>query len=408
MRRLRFAAAALFLSNMAPMASADINVESGLESTRFLQTAAYGQSQQDTSIRLQADISERWNSEKDLFSFIPFYRYDSQDSERTHADIRELSYIHAASNWEARIGIHKVFWGVTEGTHLVDVINQTDLVEDVDGKQKLGQPMLNLSTVQDWGTLDAFYLIGFRERTFAGEEGRPRYPLVILNDDANYQSSSEQKHNDIAVRYQKSIAALNFALSYFKGTNRDPEFNPELRDNAIYLIPYYGQMHQWGLESQLNLGDWAWKLEALDRTQLNSSYRAYDAGFEFTQVGAFDSAWDLGWIIEFLHDSRGSSAPGYFEHDFLFATRFSFNDAASSDALLSVFVDQHTQETFVNLEANHRLNDSMKLKANLRLFSNTKRPQTVSDLLSRGIETEYKFSNVAQDDYLRLELIYYW
>ncbi|HET8707641.1 MAG TPA: hypothetical protein VFM46_15150 [Pseudomonadales bacterium] len=389
-------------------ACAEFNVESGFESTRFLQSAAYDQGQQDNSLRLQADISKGWNSDKDLLSFTPFYRYDAQDDQRTHGDIRELSYIHAANRWEARVGVHKVFWGVTEGLHLVDVINQTDLVEDVDGKQKLGQPMINLSTVQSWGTLDAYYLIGFRERTFPGKDGRPRYPLVIEGDDALYQDRAKDRHKDFAFRYQKQIEALNFAVSYFKGTNRDPDFLPALRQGQVFLIPYYQQMHQWGMENQFIAGDWAWKLEALARFENDQSYRAYDAGFEYTQVGAFNSGWDLGWIIEFLHDSRGTLSPSYFEHDFLFATRFSFNDAASSDALLSVFVDQHTQETFVNFEASHRLSESMKLKANLRLFSNTKRPQSVADVLARGLEQEYKFSSVSQDDYLRLELIYYW
>ncbi len=70
----------------------------------------------------------------------------------THWDIRELSWIHVGNGWESRVGIRKVFWGVTEGRHLVDIINQTDQVDQVDGEEKLGQPMINLSTVRDWGS----------------------------------------------------------------------------------------------------------------------------------------------------------------------------------------------------------------------------------------------------------------
>ena len=41
-------------------------------------------------------------------------------------------------DWSLSIGLGKVFWGVTEFNHLVDVINQTDLVEGIDGEAKLG------------------------------------------------------------------------------------------------------------------------------------------------------------------------------------------------------------------------------------------------------------------------------
>jgi len=387
---------------------AEFSLETGLETSQFWQDAAYGQAQQDYSVRLQADVSKQWNADKSVVSFIPFFRYDAEDEERTHGDIRALSYIHASADWEVRVGIHKVFWGVTEGVHLVDIINQTDLVEDVDGEQKLGQPMLNFSTVQRWGTLDVFYLPYFRERTFPGEHGRPRYPFVILADEASYESDNEQRHADFAARYQHQFNALALAVSYFDGTQRDPQFQPLIQDGHVYLAPYYAQMRQWGLEAQWIAGDWAWKLEALARDELPENYRAYDAGFEYTQVGAFGTIVDVGWIIEFLYDSRAERSPNYFEHDLLFATRFSFNDAASSDALLSLFVDQHTREMFVNLESTSRLTESLKLKANMRLFANSKTPQTVEEVMLAGLDDRYKFRSVSQDDYLRLELIYYW
>ncbi|HEB81471.1 MAG TPA: hypothetical protein ENJ11_01270, partial [Gammaproteobacteria bacterium] len=49
-----------------------------------------------------------------------FYRKDQYDEQRTHGDIRELSWTSVFDNWELQIGISKVFWGVTETQHLVD------------------------------------------------------------------------------------------------------------------------------------------------------------------------------------------------------------------------------------------------------------------------------------------------
>ncbi len=90
-----------------------------------------------------------------------------------------------------RAGIGKVFWGVTEALHLVDIINQTDLVENPDGEQKLGQPLLKFSLERDWGILDFYALPGFRERTFPGEAGRLRTHPRVDTDLASYASDAK-------------------------------------------------------------------------------------------------------------------------------------------------------------------------------------------------------------------------
>jgi len=46
--------------------------------------------------------------------------------------------------------------------HLVDVINQTDLVEDIDGEEKLSQLMLNFSSVHKWGIVDWLFCRGLK------------------------------------------------------------------------------------------------------------------------------------------------------------------------------------------------------------------------------------------------------
>ena len=95
-----------------------------------------------------------------------------------------ISYLHIDDGWDLTAGFDKVFWGVMESSHLVDYINQTDAVEDVDGEDKLGQPMLHLGLQRDWGDLNFFYLPYFRERTFPGRHGRLRAFLVVDTDRA--------------------------------------------------------------------------------------------------------------------------------------------------------------------------------------------------------------------------------
>ncbi len=40
-----------------------------------------------------------WNDGADTFEFIPSARVDQHDDERTHADIRELAWIHVGDDW---------------------------------------------------------------------------------------------------------------------------------------------------------------------------------------------------------------------------------------------------------------------------------------------------------------------
>ena len=158
----------------------------------FAEDAAFtGQEDSYLSAAIETEYFHQWNGGDDLFTFKPFFRLDQHDEDRTHGDIRELSWIHASNDWELLAGISKVYWGATEAAHLVDIINQTDFVENLDGEDKLGQPMIKLSLIQDWGVADFFILPGFRERTFPSIEGRPRFGVVVDADNASYVSSKK-------------------------------------------------------------------------------------------------------------------------------------------------------------------------------------------------------------------------
>ena len=146
------------------------------------------QSDTNVSVAARPEFYTESNDGRDMFTFIPFARVDQRDDERTHFDIRELKWMHAGNDWEVTVGADIVFWGVTESAHLVDIINQTDVVENIDGEDKLGQPMINLSLIRDWCVLDLFVLTGFRVRTFPGPEGRPRVHPPVNASAAVYES----------------------------------------------------------------------------------------------------------------------------------------------------------------------------------------------------------------------------
>ena len=358
---------------------------------RYFSETALTAEQHDSylSVATQSEWFHDWDGGRQSFTFVPFYRYDQHDDERTHADIRELTWLKAAADWELRIGVRKVFWGVTESQHLVDIINQTDLVENIDGEDKLGQPMVNLALIRDWGTLDLFVLPYFRERTFPGEQGRLRTVPVVNTDNALYQSDKEEKHIDYALRWQRSMGEWDAGLSHFYGTSRDPQFIP-----GPLLTPFYELIHQTGLDVQATFDAWLWKLEAIRRRGPDETYTAATWGLEYTFYGVMESAADICLVLEYLYDERGQQASTPFQDDVMVGLRFTLNDEASSEALIGVIDDLDSDAQMLNVEASRRFGNNWKLNLEARWFNNI----PVTDPL-------YSFSN---DDYIQLELAYYF
>ena len=331
----------------------------GIESRYFFEDQA-------SQSGILAEPEVYWSSDAgdDSFTLKIFARYDELDDQRTHADIREALWLHVGSTWEFRAGIGKVFWGVTESNHLVDIINQTDLVESADGEQKLGQPMLQYSQIGDWGVIDLFILPGFRERTFAGEDGRLAGPLLIDVDEPIYESSKEQRHVDYALRYSHSLNIFDLGLTGFVGTNRDPQFLAEAQNQ-----PYYDQMQQLGLDVQATLSDWLIKLEAIYRNDSLNSYFAETAGFEYTFVNMVGSGIDLGVLAEYSHDSRDEGLV-ILDNDLFIGARLTFNDVQSTDLLIGFSQDlEENSSQLAFIEGSRRVGESFKLTLDARLFS---------------------------------------
>lgn len=344
---------------------------------------------------IEPEYYHAWDNDRQSLTVKAFFRYDAQDSERTHWDLRELTWLRAADSWELRLGVRKVFWGVTESFHLVDIINQTDLVENFDGEEKLGQPMVNLAWIKDWGTIDVFLLTGFRERTFPGREGRLRFPVEVDTDRARYESGAEEHRLDGAIRYQHSLGAWDIGLSHFYGTSREPVLQFVQAEDAPVLEPYYPVIHQSGLDLQGTFGGWLLKLEGAYRSNFgDADFAAGVAGFEYTFFDVRASGLDIGLLAEYLWDERDQAATHPFADDVFLGTRLALNDTFDTTFLAGVVLDTNDHGRFWNLEASRRLNDQLKLSLELRNFSGTD-PVDLLDAFSR-------------DDHLRLELAYFW
>jgi hypothetical protein len=374
----------------------DISGYAGVESLGFFHNPLDNQQHNHyLSCSAEVEIYHEWNDGAQSVAFVPFYRLSQHDSRRTHFDIRELTWINVADNWELKVGIRKEFWGVSESQHLVDIINQTDLVENSDTEDKLGQPMINLSLVNDWGILDLYLLTGFRERTFAGNEGRLRSIPEIDVGEERYEKHGIEKHMAYAIRWSHSIGDWDLGFSHFYGTSRDPSILVETDEQGVTrLIPYYEMIHQTAADIQITKNNWLWKLESIVRSGQGKTYFAGTGGFEYTFYSVFESAVDVGVVSEYLYDSRGSHAPVIFQDDFFMGVRLGLNDVQSTEILAGIIFDRTSNTKFYNVEASRRFGDHWKAELEVRLFSS-----------APADDPAYLLRN---DDHIRFELRYYF
>lgn len=382
---------------------ADLEWDLGLQTRTFADSGVYGQDQFEASLSVELEYYRGWDNDSQSITFSPFLRFDSADSERTHGDIRDLFYSRVGPNWDLHVGVKRVFWGVTEFHHLVDIINQTDLVENIDTEDKLGQPMVQLSLVRDWGIVDLYALPGFRERTFPGTDGRVRLPFKVL-DDASYESGARRKRVDAAVRWSHHVGPFEVGVHHFTGTSRDPMLQPEFTPGGeMVLRPHYPVIDQTGIDAQALYGDWAFKLEGISRSGFGDRYTAANVGFERTLVGAFGSRADLGLVAEYMFDERDEDAVNtLFEHDIALGGRLHLNDFADTQALLGVIFDTDNDDYFLSLEASRRLSDTWQVSLEGRLFGGGKQMRRNTPL-GQLLSEDYKTAWLQQDDYLQVE-----
>ena len=336
-------------------------------------------------------------------NLVPFFRYDAGDPSRTHADLREayLLLFGQVGNdeWELRLGVDRVFWGVTESRHLVNIVNQIDLVEHPYKEPKLGQPMAHLTFSGDWGTAEVFGLTYHRGRTFSGRFGRLRFPFVVDNDRVAYESDAKQWHLDAAGRYSRSFGPLDLGMSVFDGTSRDPFLIPVPdRTDEPALVPYYEQIRQFGLDAQLTAGSWLFKLEAIRRTGarnrlgVEEDYSASSFGGEYTFYSVSGSAVDLTLLSEWNYDGRRQYATNIFQNDFFLAARIAFNDVQSTEILTSILRDADSPGQILTLELNRRISGQWSLR--------------LEAIALRGIDQADLTFVTRRDSFVELNLVY--
>ncbi len=351
------------------------------------------------SLRLEPHIYYEWNAGNDRLTLTPLLRWDHDDTHRSHIDLRQANWLHIGSDWDFVLGIEQVFWGVTESAHLVNIINQIDQVEDIDGEDTFGQPMINLNLERDSGTYSLFILPGFRKRPFPDSTARLRGRQPVEWRDALFENGASEHPVDIAVRWARYWGSWDIGLSHFYGVSREPLIRAvpdSLSPDRFRLRPVYHLINQTGLDLQYTMGSWLWKLEAITRSGHGDRFAAMVGGFEYSLFGLNDTAVDLGLLMEIHLDGRNTNtAPQTVgNHDIFIGTRLAFNDENDTEMIAGTLVDWEYETILVTIEAGRRMGAHYGIEATARLFFNA--PD--ADIIS----------GIAADDFIRLDLIRYF
>ena len=283
-------------------------------------------------------------------------RYDEKDSERRYIDFQKLKYEQYFENYTFKIGNEIIFWGVNESFNIIDIINQSNLAEDMTGTKKLGQPLLSLAYDNNYGTIDLYLMPYFIERKFPSKNGRPRLALEVDQNSITYESSSKEQKLDFALRYSMVYDDYDIGIAHFHGNNRAPQLN--INPSTLKFNPHYTTLSQTSLDIQATKGAWLYKLEALSAKDGNERHLGVAGGFEYTFYGIRDSQSDLGLVIEYSFDDRNSYP---FNNDSVAALRWTKNDINSTSLLAGMFIDMRGNSNRFIAEYEQRINNNIKL-----------------------------------------------
>ncbi|WP_394538821.1 hypothetical protein PRJ39_25225 [Lysobacter enzymogenes] len=249
--------------------------------------------------------------------------------------------------WRVQGGIGRMFWGVTESRHLVNIVNPADLRFDSGGLSSLGQPLLSASTHHGDAQWQALALPCHRPRARqVGADGARSDTFAPIRCG----------RSDYALRYRFSKGPLDLGLVRFDGLAREPWSDAQGER--------YPRLRRWSADAQLTLGAWLLKLEAArDARPGYGARRASVVGFEYA-LSFVGTRLDYGLLYEHLEQT--GCAP--LTCGDMVGLRLSANDAAGSELLASALKDRTTGHTLYVLRGQRRIGERYQLRVDGNRF----------------------------------------
>jgi hypothetical protein len=325
----------------------------------------------------------------------PFLRVDAADAARTHWDLRQADYQFATGGFSFGAGIGTFTSGVLDTHRVVDVVNQRDLVEDLDGSVKLGQPYVGIGYATGPWAFTFQYLPYHRKRTFPGERGRLRFPLLVDDDEVLYESKLGPWHPSFAARASVATGPFDIGVSGFSGLSREPRFFGQIFD-ASAVVPQYDFLQQAAVDAQWTLDALIIKGEAAARWWSKDLrfFVAAGGGAEYHFYDLWGTGADLAFLAEYHFDGRAPDAPvAFFDNDVVTGLRLAINDTGDTQFIAGVVRDLANTATYARAQIFRRFGDRWRAALEARMFL--------------GQEGQLE-SGLLDDDYLQGSVVYFF
>jgi hypothetical protein len=321
------------------------------------------------SVMVDPTFSARTDDGLHQLTAEPFLRMDSHDRNRTHADVRQAEYQLQQGGLSVGAGVGRFHWGQLTGIRLVDVVNQLDLVEDLAGTEKLGQPYASVGLGGGPLHLVGMALPVHRQRTFPGLTGRMRPTNGVDTGDAQYETALGMWQPSFGARATLTAGPLELAASGFTGVSRDPRFLAQLTDPRVATA--YDLLDQASADTALVLGPVVLKGEGAVKQYGVDDIFAWAAGggAEVTAFGLGGSSADLTLIGEYARDVRPLGTPAtVWDNDAFAGLRLALNDLSGTEVLGGALVDLDSGFTFARAAVQRRLDEHFKVEVQGSLF----------------------------------------
>ena len=276
-----------------------------------------------------------------------------------------------------------------EAWNPVDIINQSDFVEDFQGEVKLGQPGSLVTLQLDKATVSFFATGVARGRRFGRDDDRLRVlPAAVIDQ----QFDGGRWSPTGAVRAEMPIGPVNVAVSQFLGTAREPVLTPVIGPAGLAgFRAFYDQISQTSVEADLVLGDSVIKTEFIhQRTDQGTSWGG-GVGIETSFNKIAGGPGDPTVYAEAYADSRSHEAAlTPFQRDVFLGARYTLND---------------TRDTLLELRHTHDLewrSDLLELRASRRVFEDM--VFTFSVLKAANAARDPALSSLGRDTQVKLRL----
>ncbi|MCW8093452.1 hypothetical protein [Alteromonas sp. ASW11-130] len=303
-------------------------------------------------IRVEAKL--KYALEKLTFNGEIFTNWDSMDNARRYTDIRKANVYFSNSKITLGAGVDTFFWGVSESINVVNVLNQSDLRESLDGKVKLGQTFISMSHPFSNGEFSIYFLPEFRPIDFPE---RPAFGLPV--SEKNVYENNE-KEGGFATRALFYFSDYEFAVSYFEGTRRSPILIPQV--NLKELLPYYIQTKNVLLDGVYLADDFTLKLEAKFGKERESAFTTSNIGIEYPSYILEDYIDEIIFIAEYVFDDRGITAETHGQNDIFIGAKFDFGETNQGNIRFLYSYDLDNKGQYLELNYQYRLSDYVRYK----------------------------------------------